>query len=363
MRTVIVRVSSLILRRCTASSAARIRSRSPARAARCATSSATPSPVAAARVTVRTNSCNVVRSCTAPARPPSPARWRRRRRRPGRPSRRTGAVSVPRSPWTPRPLSSGRRAGVCGVESAPPNRRRDSCGARYAMISVPGMNSWVRPVNAWVRITESMTLRSTVSGTYILVPFTTAGQCWLPIAWPSSTAERITMSRDSPCSVSRCTTITSPSAIRATTAVAVASSQASTSPSRSRTPRARDSASSVPRLVVRRSRLFWASHWSRTRSSTLASRSRSVQAGSFTLPSTVSTSMCSPFTRPRHRPGRGGHRAGSAEEVELAEGRFLAAGTVACTPSIFTAKVSGSTSSFGVRSLRTMSRLVRLRQP
>ena len=36
-------------------------------------------------------------------------------------------------------------------------------------------------------MTDAITLRSTVSGTYTRVPLTTAGQCWLPSAWPSST--------------------------------------------------------------------------------------------------------------------------------------------------------------------------------
>src|SRR5262245_7879728 len=145
------------------------------------------------------------------------------------------------------------------------------------------------PSKRWVFITELITLRSTVSGTNTRLPLTSAGQCWLPRAWPSSTQVRMAMSGAARAMSSRCMIITSRRLIFATTARAAAPSQSSTSPSRMNVPRSSDTASSTPPAVFLRKRFFCASQWSSSSASTAAPARRATHSGSLALPRTAST--------------------------------------------------------------------------
>ena len=74
------------------------------------------------------------------------------------------------------------------------------------------------PRKACVFITEAITFLSTVRGINTRFPLTTAGQCWLPRAWPSSTQVRTNTSGVCVCSAPNSTTITSLRVTRATVA-------------------------------------------------------------------------------------------------------------------------------------------------
>ena len=143
-----------------------------------------------------------------------------------------------------RPPHSGPR---CACGSGLPHRRR--VGATRAARDTgrcprPARTRSGCPSKRCVFITEAMTLWSTVSGTNTRVPLTSAGQCWLPSACPSSTQVRIAYSGSCAASSSRWMIMTSRRLIRATTARDASASQSSTSPSRRNAPRSSDTATS-----------------------------------------------------------------------------------------------------------------------
>src|SRR5262249_57389018 len=76
--------------------------------------------------------------------------------------------------------------------------------------------------------------------------------------------------------------------MRATRAESACASQSSTSPSRRYMPRSTEIATSAPFAVILRKRLFCASHWSISSTSTSDTASRPAHSGSLILPSTVS---------------------------------------------------------------------------
>ena len=223
------------------------------------------------------------------------------------------------------------------------------------MTSVPGTNSWVIPVKAWVRITESMTLRSTVSGTYIVGA--------LDHGRPVLVADGVTefdggadQHLGGLAGAARRAGPPSPRQLDpGDHRVRRRSSQARTSPSRSRVPRRSATASSRPALVCLRSRFFCASHWSSTRWSTVASFSRTSQPARRRCRAPNRRAWFSPALR------IAGVRR-SAEEVAAGSAgasRPAARWRGRRPPS--PRRSPDRPSSSGVLSLRTMSRLVRVR--